>query len=300
MDNGQDKGFKPPYGRVPETPPYNLDHYCHEGPMARTVSDCALLENVIAGPHPSDVASLRPKLRLSLAFPSIKAWKIALCLNLGDFNVADDVVANTLAAARSRSDRRGSRVAVAEGGDPRGGANTPLDDHGCLDARGDTLSGIGHDYLCPGVRREKSHHFRQRDRRRARDGSKGLLGSGGGAIYAPPSYLSNSRRSGTGSRQRVSGTRTSHQRRRRAAPPGGADDVALQHLQPLPCHERSVRTRGRGRSHRPPDRGPHIRRSERLRRSRSFRTATSLARRQGAKAATLTRSIHYVVAAEPS
>ena len=55
-------GFKPPYGRVPEVEVFNLDHYCHEGPMARTVADCALLENVIAGPDPSDVASLRPKL----------------------------------------------------------------------------------------------------------------------------------------------------------------------------------------------------------------------------------------------
>src|SRR4029077_12639210 len=55
-------GFKPPYGRVPEAEIFNLDHYCHQGPLARTVDDCALLENVIAGPHASDIASLRPKL----------------------------------------------------------------------------------------------------------------------------------------------------------------------------------------------------------------------------------------------
>jgi Asp-tRNA(Asn)/Glu-tRNA(Gln) amidotransferase A subunit family amidase len=57
-------GLKPPYGRVPEVAVFNLDHYCHEGPLARSVADCALLENVIAGPHPSDVASLRPKLEI--------------------------------------------------------------------------------------------------------------------------------------------------------------------------------------------------------------------------------------------
>ena len=57
-------GFKPPYGRVPEVATFNLDHYCHEGPLARTVADCALLENVIAGPHPSDVVSIRPKLEI--------------------------------------------------------------------------------------------------------------------------------------------------------------------------------------------------------------------------------------------
>ena len=34
-------GFKPPYGRVPQSAPFNLDFYCHEGPMARTVADVA-------------------------------------------------------------------------------------------------------------------------------------------------------------------------------------------------------------------------------------------------------------------
>jgi Asp-tRNA(Asn)/Glu-tRNA(Gln) amidotransferase A subunit family amidase len=28
-------GFKPPYGRVPEVEIFNLDRYCHEGPLAR-------------------------------------------------------------------------------------------------------------------------------------------------------------------------------------------------------------------------------------------------------------------------
>ena len=43
-------GFKPPYGRVPVDPPFNLDTYCHCGPLARTIADCALYENVLAGP----------------------------------------------------------------------------------------------------------------------------------------------------------------------------------------------------------------------------------------------------------
>ena len=36
-------GFKPPYGRVPCDPPFNLDTYCHCGPLARTVADCRAL-----------------------------------------------------------------------------------------------------------------------------------------------------------------------------------------------------------------------------------------------------------------
>jgi aspartyl-tRNA(Asn)/glutamyl-tRNA(Gln) amidotransferase subunit A len=92
-------GFKPPYGRVPEVPPFNLDHYCHEGPLARTVADCALLENVIAGPHPSDVVSLRPKLEIPEVLGSAAGLKIALSPDLGCYPVDADVAANTLAAA---------------------------------------------------------------------------------------------------------------------------------------------------------------------------------------------------------
>jgi len=92
-------GFKPPYGRVPETEIFNLDHYCHEGPLARTVADCALLENVIAGPHPSDVASIRPKLELPQRFDSIEGMRIAVSVDLGCYRVDADVAANTLLAA---------------------------------------------------------------------------------------------------------------------------------------------------------------------------------------------------------
>jgi aspartyl-tRNA(Asn)/glutamyl-tRNA(Gln) amidotransferase subunit A len=88
-------GFKPPYGRVPEVEIFNLDHYCHEGPMARTVADCALLENVIAGPHPSDVASLRPKLEIPSRLDSIVGLRIAYSPDLGCYDVDPDVATAT-------------------------------------------------------------------------------------------------------------------------------------------------------------------------------------------------------------
>ncbi len=53
-------GFKPPFGRVPGMPPFNSDTYCADGPLGRTVADVARLQNVLAGPHPGDQASLRP------------------------------------------------------------------------------------------------------------------------------------------------------------------------------------------------------------------------------------------------
>ncbi len=92
-------GFKPPYGRVPEVEIFNLDHYCHEGPMARTVADCALLENVIAGPHASDVASLRPKLEIPAELAPVAGLRLAYVPDLGCYEVDDDVAANTAAAA---------------------------------------------------------------------------------------------------------------------------------------------------------------------------------------------------------
>jgi aspartyl-tRNA(Asn)/glutamyl-tRNA(Gln) amidotransferase subunit A len=92
-------GFKPPYGRVPEVEIFNLDHYCHEGPLARSVADCALLQNVIAGPHHSDVASLRPKLDIPARLDPIAGLRIALSPDLGCYEVDADVAANTRAAA---------------------------------------------------------------------------------------------------------------------------------------------------------------------------------------------------------
>jgi amidase len=94
-------GFKPPYGRVAQAPPYNLDTYCHCGPMARTVADCLLFENVLAGPHPDDVVSLRPKLTLPEKLDGITGMRIALSTDFGDWPVDEDVRRNTHAAAQA-------------------------------------------------------------------------------------------------------------------------------------------------------------------------------------------------------
>ena len=84
-------GYKPPYGRVPGHPPFNLDHYCGDGPMARTVADCALLQNVLVGPHPLDVVSLRPPVYIPEQLEGIKGWNVALSIHLGDYPVEPDV-----------------------------------------------------------------------------------------------------------------------------------------------------------------------------------------------------------------
>ena len=97
-------GFKPPYGRNPQGHVFNLDFYCHSGPMARSVADCALLQNVMAGPHPRDIATVRPKIRLPLEYKPVKGMKIALSMDLGYCAVDGDVRKNTLAAAEKLRD----------------------------------------------------------------------------------------------------------------------------------------------------------------------------------------------------
>lgn len=91
-------GFKPPFGRNPESPPFNLDQYCHTGPMARSVLDCALLQNVMVGPHPQDIVSLRPKVTVPTSYKPVKGWKIAVSLDLDCYDVEPDVIENTLQA----------------------------------------------------------------------------------------------------------------------------------------------------------------------------------------------------------
>lgn len=94
-------GFKPPYGRNPDDPPFNLDFYCHTGPLARSVRDCAVMQNVMAGPHPGDIASLRPKLRIPEKLGGIEGWRVAYSIDLGYAEVDSEVTANTLAAVEA-------------------------------------------------------------------------------------------------------------------------------------------------------------------------------------------------------
>ncbi len=89
-------GFKPPFGRVPGLAPFNSDTYCADGPMARSVADTALLQNVISGPWAGDQASLRPGLLLTADAQSLVGTKIALCISLGGYAPDPEVVANTL------------------------------------------------------------------------------------------------------------------------------------------------------------------------------------------------------------
>ncbi len=97
-------GFKPPYGRNPQGRIFNLDFYCHEGPMARSVADCALLQNAMSGPHPRDIATVRPKLNLPTEYKSVKGMKIAWSMDLGYCEVDKEVQKNTKDVLKKLSD----------------------------------------------------------------------------------------------------------------------------------------------------------------------------------------------------
>jgi len=89
-------GYKPPYGRNPDNTAFAFDMYAVMGPMSRTVSDAALMQNILCGPHPLDNASIRPKYVLPESYDDIKGLKIAWSMDLEFFEVDEHVRANTL------------------------------------------------------------------------------------------------------------------------------------------------------------------------------------------------------------
>lgn len=91
-------GFKPPHGRNPDGPPANFDRYNHCGPMARTVADLALVQDVVAGAHPRDHDSLRETVDLPRNRGRLDGVRIAFSMDLGYRPVDAEVRQNTLAA----------------------------------------------------------------------------------------------------------------------------------------------------------------------------------------------------------
>jgi Asp-tRNA(Asn)/Glu-tRNA(Gln) amidotransferase A subunit family amidase len=118
-------GFKPPHGRNPDATPFNMDFYCAIGPMARTVADAALMQNVTAGPHPHDMDAIRPKLRLPTEFKGIERWRIGYSFDLGFWPVHEDVRDQMTQALRAL-EQAGATV------EPVGVVWTPAMQQGCM------------------------------------------------------------------------------------------------------------------------------------------------------------------------
>ena len=91
-------GYKPPHGRVPGDPMGSLDPCSHFGPMGRSVADVALMQNVMSGPDPRDLASLPERVVIPEHLEGVAGWRIAYSLDLGLFRLDPAVRQNTLAA----------------------------------------------------------------------------------------------------------------------------------------------------------------------------------------------------------
>ncbi len=83
-------GYKPPFGRVPTVPANYMDDFCTDGPMARTVMDVALFQNVIAGQHPMDQMSL-PKPEPLEPTADLTGRRVAIATTIGDYRVSQEV-----------------------------------------------------------------------------------------------------------------------------------------------------------------------------------------------------------------
>ncbi|MEM9093479.1 MAG: amidase [Pseudomonadota bacterium] len=88
-------GYKPPRGRNPVDAPFNLDVYCHTGPLARTVGDAQLFQNALSGPHPEDPVTQRPKLDIETDLRGVAGLRIGWSMDLGFFEIDRAVAAST-------------------------------------------------------------------------------------------------------------------------------------------------------------------------------------------------------------
>ena len=87
-------GYKAPHGRNPDGPPANFDRYNHCGFLTRNVSDCALGQNIVSGPHPRDHDSLRDRVEIPEDFAR-KPMRVAWSMDLGYETIDVDVQKNT-------------------------------------------------------------------------------------------------------------------------------------------------------------------------------------------------------------
>src|SRR4051794_15821164 len=94
-------GIKPSFGRVPYYPVGTGDLTSHMGPMTRTVTDGALMLEVMAGPHYLDYTTLEawPAAYEARVAEGIKGKKIAYSPDLGVARVDPEVAALVRSAA---------------------------------------------------------------------------------------------------------------------------------------------------------------------------------------------------------
>lgn len=91
-------GYQAPFGRIPMQGSHSFTYYLHRGPMTRCVADAALMTNIMSGPDPRDHNSLQESVFIPNSLDGIKGVKIAVSMDLGHYEVLDDVARETVAA----------------------------------------------------------------------------------------------------------------------------------------------------------------------------------------------------------
>jgi aspartyl-tRNA(Asn)/glutamyl-tRNA(Gln) amidotransferase subunit A len=116
-------GIKPTYGRVPAWPASPFGAVAHLGPMARTVTDAALLLDVMAEPDARDWVALPPPATSFLdgLEDGVEGLRIAFSPDLGHATV-DPEIAGAVARAAAAFAALGASVEPVDPGfeDPRG------------------------------------------------------------------------------------------------------------------------------------------------------------------------------------
>ena len=92
-------GYLPPSGRMAVAGPWGRDDWSRVGPIARTVTDAALMVDLVSGRHVRDHFSLPQQTTLLDVLPDVRGKRIALSLDLGDWPVVDEVRAAVSDAA---------------------------------------------------------------------------------------------------------------------------------------------------------------------------------------------------------
>jgi aspartyl-tRNA(Asn)/glutamyl-tRNA(Gln) amidotransferase subunit A len=115
-------GLKPTFGRAPLWPPSAFGTVSHAGPMARTVTDAALLLDVMCEPDPRDWTALPPPTRsyLEELDDGVAEMRVAFSPDLGYVGVDPEVAAAVERAAGALAELGAHVERVDPGfGDPR-------------------------------------------------------------------------------------------------------------------------------------------------------------------------------------
>ena len=89
-------GYQAPFGRIPMPGSSSFGYYLHHGPMTRTVADAALMANVMSGPDIRDHNCLQERVLIPDELDGIKGMRIAVSIDLGFYEMLDDVVRETM------------------------------------------------------------------------------------------------------------------------------------------------------------------------------------------------------------